>query len=238
MDIDELISLSDQKKVELKTFLSKIEKALDICTVNNIYINLFEKYKDLSKESNKIIQKYLFEHIEYLNAKSFACLIDKYNNIKKDKFSYINKYILKQDDIYEINESENFTFFKEIFQRNIKEKIQNSGQNYLVETMKSIANLKKNIENCAIKYKVLYPFFKEKNQMEEKLKERISIIFLGDSKVSNYSFELLKSKVLTIIKLLENFKLIHNYFYLFYPNIHSKDINNISNIIRSLEDNI
>ena len=80
-DIVELIFLSDQKKVDLKSFLTKIEKILDIKTVNNIYFNLMEKHKDLSEECNKIIIKYLIDHIEYLNAKSFACLIDKYNII-------------------------------------------------------------------------------------------------------------------------------------------------------------
>jgi len=236
-DIIELIFLSDQRKVDLKAFLTKIEKILDIKTVNDIYISLYEKHKDLSRECNKLILKYLIDHIEYLNAISLACLIDKCNNIKKEKFSYINKYTLKQDDIFEINESENFTFFKEIVQRNIIEKIQNSGQKYLMETMKSIDNLKSNIENCTIKYKALYPFFKEQKQMEEMLKERISIIFPRDSNVSIYSFELLKSKVLILIKILENFKLIYNYFCLFCPNSHSEDINKISNIILSLENN-
>ena len=234
-EIDELIFLSDQKKVELKTFLSKIEKKLDICTVNNIYINLFEMNKDLSKECIKIIQKYLIEHIDYLNPISLACLIDKCSNIKKDKFSYINKYILKPDDIFEINESENFTFYKEIVKRKITEKLKNNGQKYIMETKMNIASLKKNIKNCEIKYNVLCPFFKGKNQIEEKLKERISIIC--DSEGSNQSFDMLKSKVLTIIKILDDFKLICNYFQLFYPNIHSEDINIISQNILSLENN-
>ena len=236
-DIVELIFLSDQKKVELKIFVSKIEKKLDKKTVNIIYINLFEKHKDLSKECNKIILKYLIDHIEYLNSISLACFIDKCNNIKKDKFSYINKYILKQNDIFEIKESENYIFFKEIVKRKIIGKLQNSGQKYIMETKLTIDTLKKNVKNCEIKFNILYPFFKEKSQMEEILKERFSIIFIDDSEGCNYYFEILKSKVLTIIKIIEDFKLIYNYFCIFYQNIYSEDINNILQIIHSLENN-
>lgn len=157
-----------------------------------------------------------------------ACLLNKYSNIKKDKFSYINKYILNQDDIFEINESENFTFYKEIVKRKMIAKLKNNGQKYIMETKMNIAALKKNIKNSEIKYNVLYPCFKEKNQIEEILKERISIIF-GDED-SNQIFDIMKSKVLAIIKILDEFKLIYNYFQLFYPNTFLEDIK-IKNLI-------
>jgi len=114
-------------------------------------------------------------------------------------------------------------------------KLKNNGQKYIMETKMNIAALKKNIKNSEIKYNVLYPCFKEKNQIEEILKERISIIF-GDED-SNQIFDIMKSKVLAIIKILDEFKLIYNYFQLFYPNTFLEDINIISHNIHSLESN-
>ena len=47
----------------------------------------------------------------------------------------------------------------------------------------------------------------------------------------------MKSKVLTIIKILDDLKLICKYFIDFYPNANLEDIYNIRKIIISLEDN-
>ena len=54
----ELIYLSDKNKIDIKKFLTDIiEKNLNVKTVNDIYINLTEKHKDLSEECNKIFHR-------------------------------------------------------------------------------------------------------------------------------------------------------------------------------------
>ena len=111
-DVVELIFLSDIKKVDIKKFLYDIEKYINIKIVNDIYINLTEKYKDLSKECNKIIIKFFTEN-NNSDPISLAYLIDKCNNIGDDVFSKINNYVLKEDDIFSQYETNNYKFFKE-----------------------------------------------------------------------------------------------------------------------------
>ena len=233
-DLTELIYLSDKKKVEFNKFLSKnIEKNLNVNLVNNIYINLVKKHKDLSNECNKVIIQFFTEHTEYSDPISLAFLIDKCNNIKPNLISNLKKYVLLKDEIFEINESKNFIFLKEITGRKIIEKIQNKNYKYYSET---ITNLSK-IKNFDIKTKIIYKCFKEGEQMEEILKERISIAFQYIE--GNYIefWEQLKSKALKIIEVLDNLKLIYQYWIYFYPIFQKENICSIINIILSLEDN-
>ena len=52
-----------------------------------------------------------------------AYLIDKYNSTRKDLYSNINKYILKQDEISLPENSNDLLFMKELFNRRIIEKV-------------------------------------------------------------------------------------------------------------------
>ena len=237
-DAVELIYLSDKNKIDIKKFLSEIiEKKLNVKCINDIYINLTEKHKDLSEECNKIIVKYFTEYKENSEPISLAYIIDKCNNIRDDIFSNINKYVLKEDDIFSPNETRNYIFFKELVNRKIIEKIQNRKQKYIVDTMMIISYLQEKIKKCEIQFNLLYPFFKEGGQSEEILKKKFESIFFNDKEALIKSFEKLKSKVLEIIKIKDDFTLIYRYFKYFYPNVHSKDIELITKIILSLNEN-
>ena len=173
---------------------------MNINLVNNIYINLFKKHKGLSNECNKIIIQFFTEHTEYSDPISLAFLIDKCNNIKQNLFSNINNYTLIKDEIFERKESNNFIFLRELADRKIIEKIKNKNNKYYSET---ITNLSK-IKNFDIKNIIICQIFKEGKQMEEILKERISIAFqyIGGNYIEYY--EQLKSKTLKIIEVLDN----------------------------------
>jgi len=237
-DVVELIYLSDKNKIDIKKFISdNIEKKFDVKTVNDIYINLTEKYKDLSKECNKIIVKYFTEVQENSDPITLAFLIDKCNNIRDNILSNINKYALKEDDIFSLNETKNYKFFRELVNRKIIEKIQNIKQKYIIDTMLVISGLQENIKKNEIPFNLLFPYFKEGRQMEEILKKKISIIFLNDEEASTNYFDSLKSKVLIIIKIKDDLTIICRYFMDFYPNDHLEDIKKINEIIISLDNN-
>ena len=233
-DITELIYLSDKKRVEFNKFLLAIRQMnFNINLVNNIYINLVKKHKDLSNECNSIIIKFFTEHPELSDPISLAFLIDKCNNLKQGLFSNINNYVLIKDEIFEKNESNNFIFLKELASRNIIKKIENKNYKYYSET---ITNLSK-IKDFDIKALIIYKFFKEGKQMEEILKERISIAFqyIGGNYIEY--FEQLKSKALKVVEVLDNLKLIFQYWIYFYPNVQTENICSITNFIYSLEAN-
>ena len=89
---------------------------------------------------------------------------------------------------------------RELDDRKIIEKIKNKNNKYYSE---AITNLSK-IKNFDIKTSIICQFFKEGKQMEEILKERISIAFqyIGGNYIEYY--EQLKSKTLKIIEVLDN----------------------------------
>jgi len=237
-DVVELIYLSDKNKIDIKKFLSEIiEKKFNVKVVNDIYIDLTEKHKDLSKESNRIIVKYFTEYKENSDPISLAYLIDKCNNIRGDIFSNINKYSLKEDDIFSLNETKNYIFFRELVNRKIIEKIQNIKQKYIEDTMLTISAFQDKIKNSEIQFNLLFPYFTEGRQMEKLLENKFSIIFFNDEESSIKCFGIIKAKVLAIKKIKEDLTLICRYFMEFYPNTHSEDMKKITKIIISLDDN-
>jgi len=181
--------------------------------------------------------KYFTENKENLDPISLAYLIDKCNNIRDDIFSNINKYNLKENDIFSLNENKNYIFFRELVNRNIIQKIQNKKQKYIVDTMRVIESILQKIKENEIQFNILYPYFKDGGQSEEMLKNKILIIFFNDEEASFKYFGILKTKVLTTIKIKEQFTYVCRYFMNFYPNAHKDDINNITTIIFNLESN-
>ena len=235
-DAVELIYLSDKNKIDIKKFLLEtMEKKLNVKIVNDIYINLTEKHKYLSKECNKIIVKYFTEYKDNTNPKTLADLINQCNNIRADIFSNLNKYILEEEDFFSLNESKNYIFFRELVNRKIIEKIQNIKQKYIIDTMLAVLSLQEKIKLGEIQFNLLYPYFKEGIQMEETLKQKISIIFFKDEESSIKYFEILKIKVFTLTKIKGDFSLICRYFMNFYPNSHIEDIKTITTTIIDLD---
>jgi len=176
-DAVELIFLSDKTKVDIKKFLSDIEKYINTNTVNDIYINLTEKHKDLSKDCNLIIIKYFTKNIENLEPKSLVYLIDKCY-IGDDVFSKINKYALKEGDIFSQNETNNYNFFRELVNRKIIQKVQNKKQKYIVDAMRVISSILQKIKENEIQFNILYPYFKEGRYTEEMLKKKFQLFVL------------------------------------------------------------
>ena len=100
-DVVELIYLSDKNKVDIKNFLYEIiEQKFKVKTINDIYINLIENHKDLSKEFDKITLTIFNKYQGNPDPIILAYLIDKCRNLGDDLLSKINNYILKEDDIF------------------------------------------------------------------------------------------------------------------------------------------
>ena len=57
-DTVKLIYWSDKKNANLKRFLEKIQKFLDVKIINEIYLILIDKYHDLSKDAREIIEEF------------------------------------------------------------------------------------------------------------------------------------------------------------------------------------
>ena len=200
-DTVELIYLCDKNKINIKKFLKEeIQRLLDVKTVNNIYINLTEKYSFLSKDCSSIIIDYFTKSKENSNYSSLIFLIEKCKNLRGDIFSNINKYIIKnENEFFLIEETENYKFFKELVSKEILLKTQITKGDYISDTMAIISGLQEKIKTFNINYKSLIIFFpedtKNKDIYEAKLLDRILNIFILDALEAKKYFENIKSKM-------------------------------------------
>ena len=239
-----LIYLSDKYEINIKKFLKEgIQRLLDANGVNNIYIYLTENYLNLSNECSKIIVEYFTKSKENSNPSSLIFLIQNCKNFRKNIFSNINNYIIRdEEEFFSPQETKNYKFLKEILMREIFKIEGNEDSLYILETLNITALLKEKIKNLQINYKTLIYFFEYENEdqahiLEARLKDRILCIFLYKEKDIGSYLNNIKNKMKEIKNKINFFKIIYNYFLKFYPNSKSKDIDRISSIILNLKNN-
>ena len=245
-DTCELIYLSDIKRVGLKKFLKDdLQKLLDVHTINDIYIYLTENFNNLSKECSKIIVEFFTTDKKNDNPSSLIFLIEKCKKLRRDIFSNLDKFIIKNEEEFFYPENTvNYNFFKDLQNKKLLDKAQNDKTEYVSETMKIITLLQEKIKKLNINYKSLIYFFNEDNQnkeniglLEATLKERIFTIFQNDPDLAMINFNEIKTKMKETIVKIKFFEEIIKYLRDFYPNVNKNDIKNLSSIVYNLKNN-
>ena len=233
-DISKLLYLSS-KYINLKVFNDKIQKIMYYKTVNNIYIYITEKYPDLSKDFLDIILKFFIEDKNNSNPSSLIYLIEKCKKLRKEIFSKINKYVIKEEEIYALEESENYKFFKDLLIRGLINQKEYKKGDYIDNTLKIVLSEQEKIKNLQINYKNIN-FFLDDKKLEIILLERILYIFLMDEHKPKKYFDLMKSKVNEVKEKIENFQIVFKYFSDFLSS-KINDINKLYQIITNLCNN-
>ena len=243
----ELIYISDKNKANIDNFLTEvIQKKFDIKTVNEIYIKLTQKY-DLSKQSLNIIIDYFTKNKQ--NSNNLIDLILKCVKIRNDILSNIDNLIIKEEEFFNEEETENYKFFKELVDNHIitkeenkerkekKEKKEKKESNYIKETKKVILSLQEKIKKLDISYNSLKSFIKKgKNYSDNKgFKNRLQYIFLLDQIESEKCFENLKTKIIEIKNHIKDLQILLTYFSSFLSHHHSNEIAKLNEIISDLK---
>jgi len=185
-DIVKLIYWSDKKNVNLKKFLQEdIQILLDVEKVIEIYIKLIDEHQDLSKDIIEIIIEF-FKMNNNSNPFALLFLVKNGKRLSSYIFSNINKFIIKEEDFFKLEENERLQFFKGL----LKEKLINESTlyeetKYISKSIMVISDLEAKIQNYDITFNTLSSFFPdEKNdKLEGILKDRFNYIFLleGDT---------------------------------------------------------
>ena len=182
----ELIYISDKNKANIAKFLTEfIQKKFDTKTVNEIYIKLTQKY-DLSKQSLNIIIDYFTKNKQ--NSNNLIDLILKCVKIRNDILSNIDNLIIKEEEFFSEEETENYKFFKELVDNHIitkeenkerKEKKEKKESKYIKETKKIILSLQEKIKKLDISYNSLNHLLKKEKiiQIITDLKFDFNIFF-------------------------------------------------------------
>ena len=240
-DLIKLIYLSDKKKVNLKKFLVDfLQSNLDVEKVNEIYLQLIEEHQDLSKDIKGIIVEHFTKNKNNSNPTNLLFLLKICKKLRKEIFSNINKYIIKEEEFLCIEETENYQFFKGIIKNGLLEKAnQEKGGLYIEKAISVISSLENKIKNDEISFNKISIFFPEgKDDKKEKiLYERILYINLLDENKAKENFEHIKKKVNTVRQCIKNLEIIHKDLIDFFYISCAKEIEGVCKMLFEIKDN-
>ena len=237
-EVVKLIYWSDKKMVNLNKFLKEdIQNLLDIDKVFEIYIKLIDEYEDLSKDMKEIIIEF-FTINNNSNPSALLFLIKNCEKLSNEVCSNINKFIIKEEDFFRLDESKQLKFFKGLTKEKILEKVNNSdGSIYISNLLMVISSLDSKIKDFNIPFATLGPFFPDKknDKLEHILKDRLNYIFLYEKDTGEKIFDILKQKVNEIKEKIKNLEFIYRYFSNFFYTSRSEDMKKVAEICTHLK---
>ena len=96
--------------------LNQIEKYLSSHTVNKLYIELLDHYGEFYPKITERLTKYITSNMANANAKALLYILSKLNSSYslKNFFDNLSKYLFKEDDFYNIEETDNYILLKNL----------------------------------------------------------------------------------------------------------------------------
>ena len=248
-DLIKLIFYSDQKNADVESFLkyknkSNLQAKLSVEKVNEIYINLMSRYKDLITSNTKnIITDFFTTNPTNANPENLLKLIKSCPELSANILQNINDYNIQKENFFELEEKNCLKVFKGLLEEKFIENPKYQNTSY-VQNVKTITKeLVDNIKDGKILYTDINRFYDDadaKNENENKKKDnilydRLKLIVLNKEK----DYENYKAKIdnyhSKITEILEVLKLINEDFLDFYYKSKSKDIQKIKDIINSIK---
>ena len=234
IDTINLIYYSDQEKFRVVHFLKDIiEKYLNNNILNNLYLTLLTKY-DLSDIAIETITDFFTQNNWNINVNKLLDLIKISPNIKKIMLKKISKYVIREDEFFELEETNNYKLLSELLKsENIFQNENKESNPYIEKTIKVISSIKEKIKLLDINYNLIAYFID--NNKEEILYNRLLIIFLLKEEDAKNQKNLLIKNV-TIIKLALN--TIQSYLdkvSLFFPNKYYKEIIDLNSLVKKIK---
>ena len=238
-DVIKLIYLSDKSKVNVKKFLSdSIYKALDNEKINKIYLQLIEEHPDISKNTKDIIVEYFTKNQNNANIATLLSLIKNCKKLRQEIFSNINKYIIKEEDFFSLEETENYKFYEGIVKNKLLETaLKEKGAIYITKAMEVISCLENKISNYDINFKTITLFISddEKNNKENVLYERLKYIYTLDEGKAKQSLDNLKLKLKEVKNYIKDLELVYGDFRDFFYTLRHDDIEKLAMINYNLK---
>ena len=164
-------------------------------------------------------------------------IIEKCQSIKNLIFLNIDKFIIKEDDFFNREETENYKLFKGLVDKKLLSTKQEQEYSYISQTMKIILPLQIKIQSSELIYKDIIVFFQENNEkLKEELKNRFLYIFekQNENQVNEY-FEDIKKKINEIKMTKENLEITLKFFSDYLNDSHKGDIDKIENLIDKIK---
>ena len=219
------INQRQNNKDFLKNFIETNIKSVQ--TLNDIYICLFNNYKDISNNLMESIANYYTNNKDMVNVENIIFLLQKFNSkyFIKLILNRISIFIIKEEDIFN-QEKEDINSFKlldSILKLDLLKDPELSETNYIKSTVDLSKKILNDFKTGNIKYS---------NYKKNIIKDRLNIILLnnvGDVEECMKKLEEKNKKFLKILKDLKKLLGVLKEFYEIKYNDYIKEINNLVN---------
>jgi len=174
-DLVELIFFSDKMKIDLEKFLKKLVNNFNADVINKVCLKLLEK--NISSHMKDVITKFFIENANNADPLTLLQLIDNCPSIRFNILENFDKYVIKREEFFELEETPNIKLFKGLIERKLLEN-EFRPTEYIKNSIQLISSLQNEIEEGNIYYSEINLFYS--NNKKDELKKKLLIISLDD----------------------------------------------------------
>ena len=218
-DVINIIYYSDKNNVIIKEFMTnKIQKLLNVDTVNDIYISLAKKYKNLSNDLLNIIINFFTRNPLNKDPSKLSYIIKNSNELRNIILKNMSNFIIDKNDIFQDEDSLNFKLLENLINDKIfifNEKDDNKlSKDYMSESSSIIKKIISDFQSLDVKYSNLVYIYE--TDFKPIFYRRLSVICLLNKNLEKGIGDLLESYYITIKTTLKNLNNILNYLSFFH----------------------
>ena len=203
-DLIELIFYSDRMKIDLDNFLYILINSFNPKIINDIFIKLSKK--NISSNLKHIIAKFFIEE-NNSDPLTLLQLIDNCPSLRFNILENLDKYMIKKEEFFEIEETQNIKLFRGLIERKL---LGNEFKliEYVSNNIELISNLQNEIEEGNIDYRYILPFYL--NNKNDELKKKLLLISLNDEVLASKLEKKVDDYVKVIYSISRDLNLIYN----------------------------
>ena len=226
-DLIELILYSDKMKNGCKDFLDELANKYNSQLINNIYTKLLDK--KISNNLKDIITHFFIENENNADSKTLLQLIDNCPSLRYNILMNFEKYVIKREEFFSLEETENIKLFQGLLEKKIVLESEFEGTDYVKNNIELISSIQNDIEKGNINYIEINPFYS--NNKQEELKKKLLLISLNNEETALKLKEIIDDYINEIETIIEELNLINNDFKKFLFDSQKENINYLTKII-------
>ena len=228
-DLIELIFYSDKMEIDLDKFLDKLTNYFNEAVINDICSKLLEK--DISSHMKDIITKFFIENENNGDPIILLQLIDKCPSLRLNILENFDKYMIKKEEFFRIEETQNIKLFRGLIERKLLEN-EFGLTEYVRNNVELISSLQQEIEEGNIYYSDILPFYV--NNKNDELKKKLLLISLNDEESASKLEKKIDDYVKEIKEISKDLNLVFNDLRKYLFETEKKNINILSGIIEQI----
>ena len=243
-DVANLIYYLNIKDLSFNSLIDELlEKYIQKNELHNIYYKIYSnnKFNIIHNDLNKTIIEFYKNNKTFINPIYFGFYIkNNKGNVDNEFLSEINdhKYNIEENEIYNLDETENFKLLKNIIENNL---IDNISIKKYIQIHKDISIfIIENIIKGDVKYIYINKFYS--NNKKNELFQRLTLISClidneKDKKSLKSCIEIIETNMNNINKIIIDLENIKKKIQVFFPNTKRNDIKKMISILENIKKN-